>query len=82
MSSRHRVLMHLITTSKINAGLIISSTQLINHISEKGDWSSIRKLLQAVPKTKASGDTYKERQVSSGFYDISIINCKSQLKRD
>lgn len=68
-------LMHLITTSKINAGLIVSSTQLINHISEKEDWSSIRKLLQAVPKTKASGDTYKERQVSSGFYDISIINC-------
>lgn len=68
-------LMHLITTSKINAGLIVSSTQLINHISEKGDWSSIRKLLQAVPKTKASGDTYKERQVSSGFYDISILNC-------
>ena len=68
-------LMHLITTSKINAGLIVSSTQLINHISEKEDWSSIRKLLQAVPKTKASGDTYKERQVSSGFYDISILNC-------
>lgn len=71
-------LMHLITTSKINAGLIVSSTQLINHISGKEDWSSIRKLLQAVPKTKASGDTYKERQVSSGFYDISIIN--SDLK--
>ena len=71
-------LMHLITTSKINAGLIVSSTQLINHISEKEDWPSLRKLLQAVPKTKASWDTYKERQVSSGFYDISIIN--SDLK--
>ena len=31
-------LMYLITTSKINAGLIVSSTQLINHISEKEDW--------------------------------------------
>lgn len=73
-------LMRLITTSKVNAGLMTSSAELIRHISAEKDWQAIRKLLQAVPKTKASGDMYKERQVASGFYDISILNC--DLKPD
>lgn len=73
-------LIRLITTSKVNAGLMISYSDLIRHITTEKDWSSMRKLLQTVLKTKASGDMYKASQVSSGFYDISILN--SDLKPD
>lgn len=78
--SEDEELLRLITTSKVNAGLMISSAELIRHISAEKDWQSVRKILQTVPKTKASGDMYKERQVASGFYDISILNC--DLKPD
>lgn len=73
--SEDEELLRLIVTSKVNAALIISSAELIRHVSAEKDWQAIRKLLQVIPKTKACGDMYKERQVASGSYDISILNC-------
>lgn len=67
-------LLRLITTSKVNAGLMVSSASLFKRLSEEKDWASVRKLLQSVPKTKTTGDMYKERQVASNTYDISVIN--------
>lgn len=78
--SEDEELLRLIVTSKVNAALMISSAELIRHVSAEKDWQAIRKLLQVIPKTKACGDMYKERQVASGSYDISILNC--DLKPD